>query len=476
MRRPVSFQGSIGGYNVALQVACGEETRIARQHGHAREPAEVKVRRSRRLFYGWVIVGVTFLAYFVIASQTQVIGVLIEPMTRSTGWTKSQLIGAYSLASVIAGLAGPFIGPLLDRYGTRWPMALAAGVGGAVLLSVSQVTSLWQFYILYGVLFGLLRSALAELPVGTALANWFIKKRGRAFALTMTGLPAGGAALVPLVHFTISLYDWQAAWVLMAFLMWLFLALPAALFMRRRPEDMGLLPDGAEPTTDSPSAASSTVPSPATEEHSFTLREALHTRAFWLVLLAATLGTAMAGPVVSIFLVPYLMTKGLTPDAAARAYSVFALGWVAARFLWGYLAERFHVRYVFALYTFSIASATVLLMASPPSTGLTIPVLALLGLTMGGGGIAGNLIWPNYFGRRSIGAIRGVTTPFWAFGFALAPLLVAYLYDRSQTYQIGFALSVAANVMAGCILFLTRPPAPRPAAQARQESPGRAVQ
>lgn len=409
-----------------------------------------------RMFYGWVIVIVGFLSYFVMTTQFQVVGVLIEPMTNGLGWTKTQMMGAFSLAAITSGLASPLIGRLLDKYGTRYPMAAAGLIAGAILLGVSQISQLWQLYLLYGIVFGLLRSALADLPAGTAIANWFVRKRGRAVALTMTGIPVGAAVLVPLAQYLVSHYGWRYVWGGMAFLIWTLICVPVVLFMRRRPEDLGLSPDGT--ASNRPAETTHAMPDPTSpEEPNFTVHEAVATKTFWLVLAATVLATAMGGPALVIYLVPFLASNYLTPEAAARVYTFFAFGWIGSRLLWGFIADRVHVRYVFMSYAFGLSVGIIMLIASRPSGAAIGALLFYIGLMLGGGGVVNNVIWPNYFGRKAVGAIRGYAMPFWYIGLALSPLLVAYLFDRTQSYQVGFGLSAAWHLLAAGVITFAKP-------------------
>ncbi|MBI2165647.1 MAG: MFS transporter [Chloroflexi bacterium] len=408
-------------------------------------------------FYGWVIVGVSALAWLVVFPHQNVLSVLLEPMSTDLGWTKTQMVGALSVGAIASGFASMLIGPLIDRFGARVPMALATLLGGAVVLAVSRLDALWQFYLLYGVLFGALRPAILDLATGTAIANWFVRMRGRAFAISLLASPVGTAILVPLAQYIVTHQGWRQVWVTLALLMWLLVFLPVTLLMRRRPEDMGLSPDGAVRATAVQRADTQTVPSePPGEE--WTAREAVRTRAFWLIIVAMTLSGAMSGPAAMLFMVPYLTSKGLSPATAALATSVFAMGVLGARVMWGLLVERIHVRRVFMLYGVGASSGALLLILSPAWPLAVFAAAAYFGLFMGGAAVVFNVMWPTYFGRLAIGAIRGYSAPFMALGSAGSPLLVAFIYDTTLSYRFGYALFVAWYFSSAMVVYFARPP------------------
>ena len=416
---------------------------------------------NRRFFYGWIIVGIVFLDNFAVSSHQTVFGVLIEPMSSSLDWSKAQLVGVFSIAAISSGLAGPFIGPLLDRYGPRVPMAAASLAGGFLLLGIASIDHLWQLYLLYGVLFGLLRPSIGDLAAGTTVANWFIKKRGVAYAAASIAVPLGVVLLVPLAQLVVAHLGWRGVWIGLAIIMWLLVSVPSALFMRRRPEDLGLRPDGLPTAPQDSSDSNMTVPlsSHITGEVNWTARQAIRTPAFWLINIATTLSGGMAGPAILLYVVPYGADKGLSPEVAAGGASVLGIGMIVSRFLWGVIVSRLEVRRAFVLYTLSSAGGVILLIVTPPSALLMYGAGATVGLMIGGSYIVSNVIWPDYFGRTSLGAIRGYTLLISTLGRGLSPLLIAIMFDLTQSYQTGFVLIVIWYLIAGGAIYLAKRPA-----------------
>ncbi|MCX6024066.1 MAG: MFS transporter, partial [Chloroflexi bacterium] len=241
-----------------------------------------------RLFYGWYIVLVAFLGFFMSTGVSlYAFGVLIKPMSEDLGWSRSTLLAANTLATVTGALVSPWVGKLVDRHGTRFITALSAFMVGATFLPIGWVQSVWQFHLLYGVSNGMFRPGMSALSGPTAVANWFVRKRGRAMGWVATGVSMGGLLLVPLTQWIVGQWGWRTAWMALGLLTWVMMIAPALLILRRRPEDMGLLPDGDPPRP--PQVRAGGAPAAAQEEPGWTAAAALRTRAFWLVLIAWSL-------------------------------------------------------------------------------------------------------------------------------------------------------------------------------------------
>jgi len=198
-----------------------------------------------RFFYGWLVVVACFMGDFMMAGvSTHAFGVLLKPMSEDLGWSRTMATFAMTMRSFVSAFSGPIVGPLLDRRGPRVIMVVGATIAGIGIMAQGWVTEIWQFYLVYGVLGSLGMMAMGGLVTSTTVSKWFVRKRGRATAIVMAGLPMGGAVLVPVTQFVISNYGWRGAWVVLGLLVWVLVVPLAALFMRRTPEDMGLRPDG----------------------------------------------------------------------------------------------------------------------------------------------------------------------------------------------------------------------------------------
>src|SRR5581483_9021349 len=265
-------------------------------------------------FYGWVILACACSAGF--ARQGPAVATLsifVEPMTREFGWTRTALSGAVSLGGIMAALASPLIGPVLDRRGARLVLCLAVLTTGLTTMLLSLTQSLAAFYVF----FCIARMNFAgpfELGIYGALNSWFVARR--AFVTSIANLAQmGGLVAMPLIaHFAMQHDGWRAGWITIGTTVLLVGFVPTWLLMVRRPEDAGLVPDRREPAAVAAPAGAGRVPAPIPEP-TFSRAEALHTPAFWLLsLYTLTVYPVQAG--VSLHQAPYLIECGLSPAVA----------------------------------------------------------------------------------------------------------------------------------------------------------------
>src|SRR5215831_13591589 len=232
-------------------------------------------------YYGWVILGCLCCAGF--ARQGPAVATLsifVEPLSREFGWSRAALSGAVSLGGVLAALASPLIGPLVDRYGSRAALSLAVLVTGAAMLLLSLTQSLAVFYLL----FCIARMNWAgpfDLAIYGAVNNWFVTRRAFATSIVTVAQAAGLVAMPLIAQLAMQRSGWRFGWLAIGLLTLLVGLLPVWLFMVRRPEDLGLVPDRR-------SGAGAEL-RPEREEPNFSRRAALATAGFWLLLLYTVL-------------------------------------------------------------------------------------------------------------------------------------------------------------------------------------------
>ena len=412
------------------------------------------MRPERRpFFYGWVIVGVAFVASG-IGSGTAIWGpsVLLLPMTGELGWSRAEFFSAFLVRELLIGLAAPLVGPLYDtKHGPRVLALVGAVLLGLSMALIRNVTELWQFVALFGVLGG-----VAELGGGFFISQalvpkWFVQKRGRALGISIMGVGLGALVFPTAVSGLIDVAGWRDAW------MWFGIAVGAiafvlALFLRTRPEDVGLQPDGATRTGRAPGGV------PFVDERSLTQREALRTPAFWLLLAAFSLiGLGITGFQSNWH--PFLVETGFTPGQAAAGIAVYGFMSGIVRPGWGLLGERFPTRYLMG----GVSVATAVLIAiflNVRGMGVLLPVMFMAGVVMGGYLILRALLTANYFGRAHLGAVNSLFRPIVMGTGAAGPLLFGALYDLQGGYALAFLAAALAWGSAGVIVLLAKPPQP----------------
>src|SRR5271169_491322 len=236
-------------------------------------------------FYGWVVLACLCCAGFSRqGGATATLSVFVEPLTREFGWSRTAVSGAVSLGGVLAALASPLIGPLVDRHGSRLTLCLAVLVTGVATLLLSLTNSLLVFYLLFCVA-RLNWAGPFELGIYSALNNWFVARRAFATSTATVAQMAGLVAMPLIAQLAMRHHDWRAGWLAIGTAVLVIGFLPTWLLMVRRPEDLGLQPDRRAAEPEPADAGKRAAPI----EPSFTRRQAVRTSAFWLLLLYTVL-------------------------------------------------------------------------------------------------------------------------------------------------------------------------------------------
>ncbi len=418
-------------------------------------------------FYGWVILGCVCLAGF--ARQGPAVATLsifVEPMTREFGWSRTALSGAVSLGGVLAALASPLIGPVLDRRGARLILCIAVSVTGVSTMLLSATQSLTAFYVLF-CLGRMNFAATFDLGIYGALNSWFVARRAFVTSIVNLAQMAGLVVLPLLAHLAMQHRGWRAGWLAVGATVLLVGLVPTWLFMVARPEDVGLQPDGRSPASGAIQGAHARG-SPAPAEPAFSRPEALRTSTFWLL----SLYTLVVYPVqagVSLHQAPYLVERGLSQGVAAAIVSSFSLASGVASLAFGLLTRRLGARAGLGL------TAAFLGVSAAAMLGITTPLHGYLAAGCFGLGIGGlltvlPLAWADYFGRASYGAIRGVALTVQVSAQASGPLLSGLLRDRTGDYVASLSCFAVLSVVGVLVALLIRAPRPPRRAAKRERA------
>ena len=414
--------------------------------------------RRPRFFYGWLVVIASVLAGAV-QSGGGVWGasVFASHMTDELGWARSAFFGAFTLRALVGGVLSPFIGPLQDtKNGPRVLMLLTGLTMGLSLIGLKWVDNILVFYVLFGALGALTMVGGAEMLTVAIVPKWFVRMRGRAVALASTGTAMGPLFFPFLVHGIISMVGWRDAWMVLG-IGSMAIMTPLALMVRSRPEDIGLLPDGATAAhPETPRRPEAERPPPARSETSFTRSEAVRTYAFWLLIVAFFLGMLGMGGFHANW-IPYFEDIGFSPAVGAWAATAYGVCSISVRLVWGLLADRYPVRYLFVVQAL-LTAVSILLFLNITNVPTLIIAGASHGLALGGFFIMRPLMVANYFGRQHLGAINGLLRPFVTLSGAVSPLLIAGMFDIFGTYREAFLLAALTWVGMAAAMFLARPP------------------
>ena len=405
-------------------------------------------------YYGWLILAMCALGTFVGSGISQgTMGGIQGFIIDDTGWTRNNLALGVSLGTWIGGLMAPLVGYLADRHGPRWLTPIALAVVGISYFSLANVHSLWQFYLAY--ILGRIVSVpiLVGVVPRTTAVNFFRRKRNMALALTGMARHVGGSINIQMISAISVAHSWRTASRYMG-IMSLILTLPLMLALRRRPEDIGMLPDGDVPGSES-STVPGTDPQPSSSEVgsevNWSFREALGTHTFRMIGVASPLATLGVGTV-AFLMVPYLHDEvGLSNTQATGVLSL-STALAVTNLGWGYLADRFTPK--------ACLVATLVLTASSLFYLLTVSSLAgayvfglIWGLSIAGIEVLGGMMLAQYFGRASYGSIIGTLTPLQIGALGLGPLLGTWVRDLTKSYKI-IPVGTAAVLLFAALLFL----------------------
>ncbi|MBI4337084.1 MAG: MFS transporter, partial [Chloroflexi bacterium] len=200
---------------------------------------------THRPYYGWYIVGVLFVSSFISSGlSTYATAVIMKPMTQELGWSRGFFSAVVYLATVISSPLSMLLWPVVDRRGARGVMLVSGLILGVGTASLGLVDSRWQFILIKSVIMPFGTVGVGGMVGMMVVTNWFIRKRGRGLAITAMGMSTAGIAMTPVATFLVSEIGWRHSWEVLGLGALVLNVVPAALFMRRRPEDLGLLPDG----------------------------------------------------------------------------------------------------------------------------------------------------------------------------------------------------------------------------------------
>jgi MFS family permease len=385
-------------------------------------------------------------------------GAYVAVLQEERGWNKTQLSVAAALQQMEAAILGPLLGWIMDRFGAQGVIRVGVLLFGCGFMLLSLVETLWQFYAVF-LLVAMGASLCGFFPVNVALIHWFERKRARAMSAMSIGMALGGL-FVPVVGWSLMTYGWRATafasgvGVLLA-------GLPLAFVFRRRPEDHGESIDGEPPRTAPAQTATSEMTAPGRD---FTAREALRTRAFWLIGLGHGFALLVVSAV-SVHAIAHMSEALAYPvSAAASVISLLTLCQIAGVALGWAIGDRYDKRRICAACMLMHMAG---LLCLTYSTGIAwlLAFAALHGVAWGLRGPFMQAIRADYFGRSAIGMILGLSFMITVLGQIGGPMIAGVLADATGSYRAGFTLlALLAGVGSLFFLLAKRPPRPLPSA------------
>ena len=386
------------------------------------------------------------------APSTTTLAVFVSPMADEFGWSRTLIAGSVSLGALSSIFISPAVGWAVDRYGVRLTLTLSMLVLGVAMISLVWATVPVFFYMGFAtgrVIF----HVPVQIGTGALISRWFIRKRGRAIGIIYLAGAVGGIVTVQIASLAISHWSIGAAWISLGVLVLAVAVLPSALLIVDRPETIGLQPDNQPPASCEGRAE---LEKDSHGETDWTPHQAMRTRALWvLTVVVGVLFMTQAG--VSVHVGAFFLDRGLSLTAAANAITVYAAVNAFASLMWGVIIERTTVRV--AMTGLMLLSATCSLsLLSVTSEGSAFGMAALLGLVAAGGNVIPPVAFASYFGRRSIGSIRGISETGVQVGQMIGALFSGLAYDLSGSYAVAFITFSVLGFVGALVINSSRPP------------------
>lgn len=412
-------------------------------------------------FYGWVILSTAASTQVVRnATASLTIAVFIFPLSEELGWSRTLIAGAASFGGLAASGVSPVVGWLVDRYGARLVLVSSVLILGVSTISLAWATVPVAFYLAYGVGRVIFASPIS-IGSSVVVSRWFVRMRGRASGILFGSHSIGLVAFPLIASVIIGSSGWRDAWIVLGILVLGIALLPTALLIVQQPEDVGLSPDGDPPVSESEireaaRAGQSAAPSAVAEEPVWTLREAMRTPALWMFATATGMVfLVQAG--VNTHLAAYLRDQGLNAAFAGFGISLNAAFLGMGSLFWGWITEKIPPRYALAGVAIFVGGSSALFVFAN-STPEILVYAVLFGFGVGGLLSVPPVGYADYYGRRSLGVIRGVTEPLTSFGQAIGAVVAGLIFDFTDSYRLAFIAFAVMGGLATVLVLFARPP------------------
>ena len=408
-------------------------------------------------FYGWIIVAVAFVTTGLGVNARTAFSLLFPPILDEFGWERGVTAGAFSFGFLVSAILSPSLGRLMDRRGPRFVMEMGVGLVAAGLLLAPLVRQPWHLYATLGVLVGGGSVCLSYTGQSLYLPNWFVRRRGLAMSLAFAGVGVGSIILLPSIQVIIGRAGWRTACVVMGLLVLAVLA-PLNLLLKRRPEDLGLAPDGDPGSAGGAAGPAANVVDAAWVAVDWTLARAMRTTRFWWIAVGFLCGL-FAWYAVQVHQTKYLVEVGFSPTHAAWALGFVSLAGIPGQIVLGHVSDRIGREWVWTAGNlgFVLCYLALLLLRDYPTPAL----LYFMVLTQGalGYGLTSVIgaIPAEIFQGRHYGVIFGMLMLAAIGGGAAGPWVAGALYDATGSYAPAFWLAIGASVLSAFSVWRAAP-------------------
>jgi MFS family permease len=406
-------------------------------------------------FYGWVSLSAVALLFFLLnGGVLYSFGAFLPSICNAFGWKRGDVSAALTLLLMVGTFTSIGAGFFVARYGPR-----RAIVGGSLVIAVgmlllSFLSKQWHFFVAYGIL-GLGMGFGGQVAVTTVASNWFVKKLPLAMSVLVTSAGLGGLLLVPLVMAVINTMGWRSAYQLLCGLIFIFGAVAAGAFVRNKPEDFGQVPDGVASPGSGQEASHRRTGTNYVTPVDFTVKEAMGTVAFWMLILFGDAALFMMN-LLSSHQIAFLMGLGIGSETAALATGLMTGLSVVGTLGMGFLALKYNInRLTLVSACLMVVSAILVLLTESAAMGFAYSIV--FGIGFGAAMVAIMSFWPAYFGRTNYAKIVGISGIFRIIGGIGAPV-AGFLFDATKSYTLAHAITLAVAVLGVISVLILRSP------------------
>ena len=396
-----------------------------------------------RVFYGYIIVAAGFFIMMIVHGTFTTFGVFFNPLLTEFGLTRAALSGANSFAFLIMGFMAILVGVLADKFGPRVVLTACALFFGAGHLLMSQVSALWQIYLVF-IVIGIGLSASDVVPLATAV-RWFVKKRGAMSGVMKVGTGMGMMTMPLVASALIGAFNWRNSYLILGALA-LVAVIPLAQLLRRDPREMGLLPDGRR---------QSGVESPALVEEGLTFREAIRTRQLWLVC-GFYVTTLFCGMTILVHIVPHAVDLGVSATIAAGVVATIGGTSMLGRLVMGFAGDRIGNKQAMVV-CFLILIAALSWLQVARELWMLYLFAAVYGFNHGGFFALISPTIAGLFGTRSQGTLLGIVICSGTLGGSIGSVLAGHIFDITGSYRLAFLILLVLAIIGLILTTLIRP-------------------
>jgi MFS family permease len=396
-----------------------------------------------RIYYGHIIVAISFFIIAIMWGGIYCYGVFFEPLRSDFGWTNAQTSGAYSLYMILHGVCYVITGKLNDQFGSRIVMTACGILLGIGYLLMSRIASLWQLYLIYGLIIAMGMSG-GFVPLISTVAKWFVTKRSLMTGIGASGVGVGTMIMPPIANWLISSYGWRASFFVIGIIS-LFLIVLLSQFLKRNPAE------SAERINEKDRMKERSMNLPVGK---FTLNQAIHTSQFWMVFIMF-LGFGFYVQTIMIHIVIY--AKNLEPLLANPAFILTIIGAlsITGRVLMGASGDRIGNRAVAVIGFSLMVFGACLLMVFKIWTLYLFG--AIFGFAYGGLVAIQSPLIADLFGLRSHGSILGIIVFAVTIGGSIGPSFAGYMLDLTNSYYTPFLVLTIISGISLALILLLRP-------------------